>query len=315
MSFLSEAKKTVLKCVLIYGILKVLFTTQIITPYIQQITIFAIIFIIAAQGLNVIFGYTGQFSLGHAAFYGIGAYISGFLTRSLNIDEPVLLIPCVVISGLISGIVAYIVGIPILRLKEDFLAIATLGFGTLIRVLMENSDRFIQVLGGSRGFSGIPKLTNLELALFFALIFHIATRNLINSSYGLFLKAIKEDELASTSIGINTPKMKLLAFSYGCFLAGCGGALYANLYCFLHPSNFDILRSIDFLIIVIIGGMGSLEGTVYATLLWVGFVEGLRILLPAEIVDLRWVLIPIFLILIVMYRPQGILVKKKYGHS
>jgi branched-chain amino acid transport system permease protein len=104
--------------------------------------------------------------------------------------------------------------------------------------------------------------------------------------------------------------MKLMAFTYGCFLAGIGGALYAHLYTFLHPSNFDILKSIDFLIIVIVGGMGSITGTIYAGLIWVGFIEGLRIVLPAEIVDLRWVFIPLFLIALMMWRPYGIIAKK-----
>jgi branched-chain amino acid transport system permease protein len=311
MIFFREAQGAILKALVLYALLKALLVGSYLTPYMEQIIIYAIIVIIVAQGLNVIYGYTGQFSLGHAAFYGIGGYISGLITKVLNIDDPLLLIPCVFISGIGSAVIAYIIGVPILRLKDDFLAIATLGFGTLIRVLFDNSDRLLDLLGGSRGFSGIPKLTNLEITFLFALTFHIFTRNLINSSYGLFLRSIKEDELASLALGINTPKMKLLAFTYGCFLAGCGGALYANLYSFLHPSNFDILRSIDFLIIVIIGGMGSIEGTVYATLIWVGFIEGLRIVLPAEILDLRWVFIPLFLIFIMMFRPEGILVKKK----
>ena len=311
MIFFREARGAILKALVLYALLKALLVGSYLTPYMEQIVIYAIIVIIVAQGLNVIYGYTGQFSLGHAAFYGIGGYISGLITKVLNIDDPLLLIPCVFISGIGSAVTAYIIGVPILRLKDDFLAIATLGFGTLIRVLFDNSDRLLDLLGGSRGFSGIPKLTNLEITFLFALTFHIFTRNLINSSYGLFLRSIKEDELASLALGINTPKMKVLAFTYGCFLAGCGGALYANLYSFLHPSNFDILRSIDFLIIVIIGGMGSIEGTIYATLIWVGFIEGLRIVLPAEILDLRWVFIPLFLIFIMMFRPEGILVKKK----
>ncbi|MCX7856759.1 MAG: branched-chain amino acid ABC transporter permease [Deltaproteobacteria bacterium] len=311
MNLFAEVKGTIIKGFAIYLFLKAAFLSGFLTEYIQQIIIYALLVIIVAEGLNVIYGYTGQFSLGHAAFYGIGAYLSGLLTKVLNIGEPILLIPCVVISGLLSGIVAYLIGLPILKLRDDFLAIATLGFGTLVRVLFDNSDRLLEVFGGSRGFSGIPKLTNLEVTLFFAIVFLIATRNLIESSYGLFLKSIKEDELASISIGVPTPRMKLLAFTYGCFLAGCGGALYANLYCFLHPSNFDILKSIDFLIIVIIGGMGSIEGTIYASLLWVMFIEGLRIVLPAEILDLRWVFIPIFLILIMMFRPEGLMVRKK----
>lgn len=311
MKFILEVKGLVLKSLLLYAILKTLFITGYLTPYIQQIIIYTMIVIIASQGLNVIYGYTGQFSLGHAAFYGIGGYLCGFLTKIFNVNDSFLLIPSVLAGGIASGLVAYLIGIPILRLKDDFLAIATLGFGTLVRVLLDNSDRFVEMFGGSRGFSGIPKLTNLDITFIFAVLFLIVTRNLINSSYGLFLRSIKEDELASISLGIETPKMKLLAFTYGCFLAGCAGALYANLYCFLHPSNFDILKSIDFLIIVIIGGMGSIEGTIYAAILWVGFIEGLRIVLPTEILDLRWVFIPIFLILIMMFRPEGILAKKK----
>lgn len=316
MNHLKEVKGLIIRCALLYGFLKLLFLTNVLTPYIEQLVIYSIVVIIASQGLNVIYGYTGQFSLGHAAFYGIGAYFSGFLTKGLNLQEPLYLVPSVILAGTLSGAIAYLIGIPILRLRDDFLAIATLGFGTLIRVLMENSDRIMDMFGGSRGFSGIPRLTNLEITLFFAFLIHIITRNLINSSYGLFLRSIKEDELASIALGINTPAMKLLAFSYGCACAGCAGALYSNLYSFLHPSNFDILKSIDFLIIVIIGGMGSLKGTIYAALMWVGLIEGLRIVLPSEILDLRWVLIPIFLILVVMFRPQGIMTKKaRHDHS
>ena len=126
------------------------------------------------------------------------------------------------------------------------------------------------------------------------------TRNLIFSRYGLFWQCIKDDELASTAFGIDTGRMKSMAFTYGCFLAGVAGGLYAHLYTFLHPSNFDFLKSIDFLIIVIVGGMGSITGTIVAGLLWVGFIEGLRIVLPSGMLELRWVFIPLFLIILMM---------------
>jgi branched-chain amino acid transport system permease protein len=218
-------------------------------------------------------------------------------------------IPILFISGAAAGLVGYLIGMPILRLRDDFLAIATLGFGTLVRVLLDNSDKFAEVLGGSRGFVGIPRLTSLELSFLIVVFLILITRNLIFSRYGLFWRCIKSDELASASIGINTFSMKLMAFTYGCFLAGIGGGLYANLYTFLHPSNFDILKSIDFLIIVIVGGMGSITGTIYAGLIWVGFIEGLRIVLPAEIVDLRWVFIPLLLIALMMWKPYGLITK------
>jgi branched-chain amino acid transport system permease protein len=310
MKFFWEARKVILLSVLIYIILKPVFFFGVVSQYIEQITLYALIVILTSLGLNVIYGYTGQFSLGHAAFYGIGAYISAYLSKFFGIENVFAFMPILFISGASAGLVGYLIGIPILKLRDDFLAIATLGFGMLVRVLMDNSDKFADVLGGSRGFVGIPRLTNFEVAFFVTIFLILITRNIIFSRYGLFWRCIKSDELASASIGINTSSMKLMAFTYGCFLAGIGGALYAHLYTFLHPSNFDILKSIDFLIIVIVGGMGSITGTIYAGLIWVGFIEGLRIVLPAEIVDLRWVFIPLLLIALMMWRPYGIIAKK-----
>jgi branched-chain amino acid transport system permease protein len=310
MKFFWEARKVILLSVLIYIILKPVFFFGVVSQYIEQITLYALIVILTSLGLNVIYGYTGQFSLGHAAFYGIGAYMSAYLSKFFGIENVFAFIPILFISGASAGLVGYLIGIPILKLRDDFLAIATLGFGMLLRVLMDNSDKFADVLGGSRGFVGIPRLTNFEVVFFVTIFLILITRNIIFSRYGLFWRCIKSDELASASIGINTSSMKLMAFTYGCFLAGIGGALYAHLYTFLHPSNFDILKSIDFLIIVIIGGMGSITGTIYAGLIWVGFIEGLRIVLPAEIVDLRWVFIPLLLIALMMWRPYGIIAKK-----
>lgn len=310
MKFFWEARKVIVLSVLIYIILKPVFFFGVVSQYIEQITLYALIVILTSLGLNVIYGYTGQFSLGHAAFYGIGAYMSAYLSKLFGIENVFAFIPILFISGASAGLVGYLIGIPILKLRDDFLAIATLGFGMLVRVLLDNSDKFADVLGGSRGFVGIPRLTNFEVAFFVTIFLILITRNIIFSRYGLFWRCIKSDELASASIGINTSSMKLMAFTYGCFLAGIGGALYAHLYTFLHPSNFDILKSIDFLIIVIVGGMGSITGTIYAGLIWVGFIEGLRIVLPAEIVDLRWVFIPLLLIALMMWRPYGIIAKK-----
>jgi branched-chain amino acid transport system permease protein len=310
MKFLLESKKFLLFSALVYVLLKVIFSCGLVSQYIEQITLFSFIVVVTSLGLNVIYGYTGQFSLGHAAFYGIGAYVSATLCKVFSIEGVLPFLLVMALSGFAAGLVGFLIGIPILRLRDDFLAIATLGFGTLVRVFMDNSDRFAEVLGGSRGFVGIPRITNLELAFFVSVFVILVTKNLIYSRYGLFWRCIRDDELAAASVGIDTTKMKLMAFSYGCSLAGIGGALYANLYTFLHPSNFDILRSVDFLIIVIIGGMGSIVGTVYAGLLWVGFIEGLRIILPLEMLDLRWVFIPLLLIGLMMWKPYGLMAKK-----
>ncbi len=311
MNFLRSARRFLLCSAIAYVILKGLFLSGLLTEYVQQIMLFSFIVILTSLGLNVIYGYTGQFSLGHAGFYGIGAYTAAYLGTLFKVESIIAFLPVLFLGGVAAGLVGYLVGVPILRLRDDFLAIATLGFGILIRVLLDNSDQFIEVLGGSRGFIGIPKIVNLDIAFCTMVFLILVTRNLIFSRYGLFWQCIKDDELASTAFGINTASMKLMAFTYGCFLAGIGGALYAYLYSFLHPSNFDFLRSIDFLIIVIVGGMGSITGTIYAGLLWVAVIEGLRIALPAQLLELRWVFIPILLILVMMWKPFGLLSKRE----
>jgi len=311
MSFFSSAKRFLICSAIAYLLLKGLFLSGLLTQYIQQIILFSFIAILTSLGLNVIYGYTGQFSLGHAAFYGIGAYTAAYLGALFKVDSILTFLPVLCLAGAMAGCVGYVVGVPILRLRDDFLAIATLGFGIFVKVLFDNSDRVSEVLGGSRGFIGIPKIVNLEVAFFTMVFLILVTRNLIFSRYGLFWQCIKDDELASTAFGINTARMKLMAFTYGCVLAGVGGALYAYLYSFLHPSNFDFLRSIDFLIIVIVGGMGSITGTIYAGLLWVALIEGLRIGLPAQVLEFRWVLIPLFLIIVMMWKPYGLLARKE----
>ena len=310
MNFFAESRRFLLLAFITYLALKALFVFGIVSQYIEQITLFAFIVILVSLGLNVIYGYTGQFSLGHAAFYGMGAYISAYLTRIFGIEGVLPFLPALILSGLVTGGVGYVIGIPILKLRDDFLAIATLGLGTLFKVVLDNSDKFAEALGGSRGFVGIPRITNLELTLGVLVFLVLVTRNIIFSRFGLFWRCIKSDELASASIGVDTARMKLMAFSYGCFLAGIGGGLYAHLYTFLHPTNFDVLKSIDFLIIVIIGGMGSITGTICAGLIWVGVIEGLRIVLPAEMLDLRWVFIPLLLILLMMWKPYGLITKR-----
>ena len=311
MNFLTGAKRFLLCSAVVYLLLKTFFLLGFFSEYVQQIILFSFIAIITSLGLNVIYGYTGQFSLGHAGFYGIGAYTAAYLGALFKVEGIWAFLPVLFLGGVAAGLLGYLVGVPILRLKDDFLAIATLGFGILIRVLLDNSDRLSDFLGGSRGFIGIPKIVNLEIAFGAAVFLILVTRNLIFSRYGLFWQCIKDDELAATAFGINTARMKLLAFTYGCFLAGIGGALYAYLYSFLHPSNFDFLKSIDFLIIVIVGGMGSITGTIYAGLLWVAVIEGLRIALPAQMLELRWVFIPILLILVMMWKPFGLLARRE----
>ena len=311
MTLLGSSRRLFIVSAIVYLLLKGFFLSGFATEYLQQIILYALIVIIASLGLNVIYGYTGQFSLGQAAFYGIGAYTSAYLTHVFSVGSALPFLPILLVSGIMSALIGYLIGFPILRLRDDFLAIATLGFGIFVRVFLDNSDRLIDALGGARGFVGIPRITSLDLVFPVVFILVLVTRNMIFSKYGLFWQCIKDDELASSAFGINTGRMKSMAFTYGCFLAGIAGGLYAHLYTFLHPSNFDFLKSIDFLIIVIVGGMGSITGTIMAGLVWVGFIEGLRIVLPAGLLEYRWVFIPLFLIILMFWKPYGLMANKE----
>jgi len=311
MTLLGSARRLFIVSAMAYLLLKGFFLSGFATEYLQQIILYALIVIIASLGLNVIYGYTGQFSLGQAAFYGIGAYTSAYMTHVFSVGSALPFLPILLVSGITSALVGYLIGFPILRLRDDFLAIATLGFGIFVRVFLDNSDRLIDALGGARGFVGIPRITSLDLVFPVIFILVLVTRNVIFSKYGLFWQCIKDDELASSAFGINTGRMKSMAFTYGCFLAGIAGGLYAHLYTFLHPSNFDFLKSIDFLIIVIVGGMGSITGTIMAGLVWVGFIEGLRIVLPTRLLEYRWVFIPLFLIILMFWKPYGLMANKE----
>lgn len=311
MRFFLEIRKELAFSIILFVILKLFFITDFFSEYVEQVILYTIIIILSSLGLNIIYGFTGQFSLGHAGFYGLGAYFSAYITKTFSIESALLFVIVIFLSGFFSALVAYLIGIPILRFRDDFLAIATLGLGILIRNILDNSDRFIETLGGSRGFVGINNLSSLEIVFFVSLFLILVSKNIIYSRHGLFWRTVRDDEIASSSIGINIANMKLLAFVFGCFLAGSAGAMYAHLYTFLHPSNFDFLKSVDFLVIVIVGGMGSIAGTIIAGFLWVLIIEGLRILLPPNILELRWVIIPIILIIIMIWRPYGLMIKKK----
>lgn len=301
-----EKSKIIGFVIILYIVIQVLMSTGIINAYWQQIICYAGIMTISALGLNLIYGFTGQFSLGHAAFYGIGAYTSAFIIKTLHFNNTLFLIIGLIAGGLLAGIIAFIIGLPILRLRSDYLGIATLGFGIIVKVLFDNADAVFPVLGGSRGMVGIPKLTNFTWVFILVVIAVIILRNLINSAPGRALISVREDEIASEAVGIDTTKYKTLGFVIGSIYAGIAGGLYAHLYAFLHPQNFDFLKSIDVLLIVVLGGMANISGTIMAAVVWVLILEGLRVILPEAILDWRLVIYPLLLILIMIFRPGGI---------
>lgn len=288
-----------------FAVLQGLMSARVVNLYWQQIATMAGVMTISALGLNLVYGFAGQFSLGHAAFFGIGAYSSALITRSLGGSIWTLQLGMLV-GAVLAAAVALVIGLPILRLKSDYLGIATLGFGIIMKVLFDNSNVAIPMLGGSAGMSGIPRLTSFPLVFVTMLAAIVVLRNLVYSSPGRALISVREDELASEAVGVNTTKYKTMGFVVGCVYAGVAGALYAHLYAYLNPANFDFLKSIDVLLIVVLGGLGSISGTILAAVAWTFLLEGLRVILPAVVQEWRMVIYPLVLIAFMLVRPGGV---------
>lgn len=250
--------------------------------------------IILAVSLNLIVGFTGQLALGHAGFMAVGAYISAVFT--LKLGQPYLL--AVLAGSLAAGLVGIVIGLPTLRLRGDYLAIATLGFGEIVRGLLVN----IEYVGGAAGLNGIPKMTNWTWLFLFTVATVLLIKNFINSSHGRACIAIREDEIAADAMGINTTFYKVLAFSIGAFFAGLAGALYAHYFFLIQPQSFSFLKSFDALVMVVLGGLGSLTGSIIAA-------SAITILNMAlqSFGALRMVIYAVLLILVMIFRPQGLL--------
>lgn len=292
-----------------------LFSHQI-NPYITQIACLIGINLIMALSLNLISGQTGQFSLGHAGFMAIGAYGSAavtvlahpFLAKLFaflppNIAEIPIFLLALLAGGLLSAFAGFLVGFPTLRLRGDYLAIATLGFAEIIRVIILNLDE----LGGARGMGDIPEDANFFWIYLFALITLFSISNLISSPKGKALLAIREDEIAAESVGIPIARYKIRAFTIGAFFAGIGGGLFAHLMTYLNPSSFSFLKSVEYVVMIVLGGMGSLTGTILAAALLTILPELLR-----AASEWRMVIYALLLILMMIWRPQGILGNKEW---
>ena len=295
----SRKKNTVLTLVLALGsfaLIQGLSMAGVIRSY-QMVTVATIcINIILAAGLNLVTGFTGQFSLGHAGFMAIGAYACAIFTlRDGSIGSFII---GVLVGAVLAAICGILIGIPTLRLKGDYLAIATLGFAEIIRIFAQN----LEITGGAAGLSCIPKMTNWPMLWAFTLVTLILIIAFIKSSHGRACIAIREDEIAAESMGINTTKYKVMAFAIGAFFAGVGGALYASTFYILKPTTFGFMKSIDILMVVVLGGMGSMTGTVIAAA-----VLALITMLLQSFSELRMVLYAIMLIGIMLFRPQGLM--------
>ncbi|MEA4988875.1 MAG: branched-chain amino acid ABC transporter permease [Anaerovorax sp.] len=283
-----------------FGLIQLLISQNIINAYYQVTLALICINIIMAVGLNLVTGFTGQFSLGHAGFMSIGAYTCAIITISMPTTTGFLL--GTFAGAIMAAIFGILIGIPTLRLRGDYLAIATLGMAEIIRIIFLN----LKVTGGAAGLNGIPKFTNWPWLWLFTAGTIILINNFIHSSHGRACISIREDEIAAESMGINTTKYKVMAFAVGAFFAGIGGALYASTFFILKPNMFGFLKSIDFLVIVVLGGMGSITGSVIAAILLAVLTTYLQ-----AFTALRMIIYAALLVIVMIFRPQGLMASKE----
>jgi branched-chain amino acid transport system permease protein len=299
-----------------------------IGPYPGKIVVDIGINVILAVSLNLVNGFTGQFSIGHAGFMAVGGYAAAFIvyygsfrlfgsTAELHPAGDLLYLGAVLAGGLVAGIIGFLVGLPSLRLRGDYLAIVTLGFGEILRVLLQRTDdvlfdatevaqrslpSLINNVGGALGFTGLPYYTNFFYVWSFVTLMLVVAYRLKESSYGRAFLSIRENEIAAEAMGINTTKYKVRAFVLSSFFAGIAGALFAHeVGTSLNPRELGFQKSFDIVIMVVLGGMGSVSGAALAAVILTILPELLR-----EFAQYRMIIYALALIIMMIVRPQGL---------
>ena len=371
---------------LVFLIIQLLISFGALNDFWNTILRLGAVMAIVSLGLNLIYGYNGQFSLGQWGFYAIGAYTAADITyrwtnnmeatglsilligvllvggsfvflrsllgkiRGLDalsaftmyflatlilgvvavflgglvgpavsgllqlmpvwLSAQIVFFLAVIIAGVFAAEVSFLFGLPVLTLGSDYFGIATLGFTIIVKVLLDNSDTMLGFveMKGARGMIGIPKLTSWFWVFLFLMIVVVVMRNLLHSSYGRAIVSVREDEIAGKAMGIDVAEYKILAFVIGSFFAGLAGGLYAHINGFLHPNTFNFIQSFNPMIIIVLGGLGSMTGTLIASFAWALLLEGvLRLVLPQGFETWRFVVYPLLLLLMMLLRPAGLL--------
>ena len=285
----------------IYILLKILIGTGVVSRYHQGIIIFILINIILATSLNLATGFLGQLTLGHAGFMAVGAYASAMTAVALkanfkDMPDLLMLLISLLVAALASAVVGIIIGVPALRLRGDYLAIITLGFGEVIRVVINN----IKATGGAQGLTGIPKISTFDNVFWITVLVVLFLYRLTHSRQGRAILSIREDEIAAEAVGVKTTQFKVMGFAIAASIAGIGGGLYAHYIAFLDPNTFNFMRSVEILVIVVLGGMGSLTGSILAAIVLTIMPEALR-----SFANYRLLLYSFMLIVMMIFRPKG----------
>jgi branched-chain amino acid transport system permease protein len=371
---------------LFFGVIQILISLGLLNDFWSTIFRLGAVYAMVSLGLNLIYGFNGQFSLGQFGFYAIGAYTAADITYRWYIEKSalgltvvlsvivltglailglrrvlskirgldalsafalylvavlclgaagvylgVLLEPffnsilgalpptvaleivyvlAVLLAAMVAAVISFLFGLPILTLGSDYFGIATLGFTIIVKVLLDNSDTMLGFaeMKGARGMIGIPKVTSWFWVFLFLFLVVLLLRNLIHSSFGRAIISVREDEIAAKTMGIDVANYKILAFVIGSLIAGLAGGVYAHINGFLHPNTFNFIKSFDPMIIIVLGGLGSLTGTIVTSFVWVLLLEGvLRLVLPTGFETWRYVVYPLILLLVMLVRPKGLM--------
>ena len=287
-----------------------LVSQNMLSTYQNQVLLLVGINVILAVSLNVATGYLGQLPLGHAGFMAVGAYTGGIFLKSVNASDlsgplyALAILAALVLSGVVAAVFGVLIGIPALRLRGDYLAIITLGFGEVIRVIIQNIDDVLgfEFTGGISGLKRIPSFTNFYLVLACVVVTCLVIHMVMKSHHGRAILAIRENEIAAESSGINTTYYKVMAFSLSAFFAGVAGCLYAGHIGSLVPKDFGFMKSIEILVNVVLGGLGSMIGSVLSASVLTILPEALR-----AFEDYRMVAYSLALIVVMIFKPSGLM--------
>lgn len=311
---LLKSEKTYLSYIMLPVLFMALYIgiqSGLITMYWENILLLCGINSIVAMSLNLINGITGQSCLGQAGFMSVGAYVSAMVTKNLFQDfmtntasSYLFLLAALLIGGLAAGLIGLLIGLPSLRLRGDYLAIITLGFGEMIRVMW----RVIPAAGRAKGLNSIPKLTSFPLVFGMVVLTMIIFRNYTNSRYGRGSIAVRENDLAGEVMGINTTAVKIRAFVFAAIIAGIGGGLYSHLMTFINPDTFNSAKSTDYVLYLYAGGVGSFSSALLGAVIFTIIPEALRFM-----GEWRLVVYPLVLIVIMIKRPKGLFGKHEFG--
>lgn len=318
---------------LVVGILMISLGDAFLGPFAVRILNLSAIYIILALSLNLLVGFTGLFSLGHAGFMAVGAYVSALLTmtpaqKTMNffltpivpwlaeIQVPFIL--ALLLAGLCAAFVGLLIGAPALRLRDDYLAIATLGFAEIIRVLITNAQ---PLTNGAQGLKAIPKYATTWVVWGIAALTAAFLVMLLRSSYGRTIKAVRDDEIAAEAMGVNVFRVKVTSFVISSFWAGVGGALLGHMITTIDPKMFNLILTFNILLIVVLGGNGSITGSILGAVIVTVLMEALRFLdMPMNLLffktnglpGLRMVIFSLMLMMVVLYRQRGLMGNKEF---